>query len=71
MDINSVVRNIFWERIIRVSSQISCEEVHNLPSSVDRRFMEWIKNGGKQSFWLQYNIVSICFINITILTTMV
>ena len=37
-----------WDRIKEVSSQISKEDVHKLTSSVDRRLMDLIRNGGKR-----------------------
>ena len=37
-----------WERILKVSSQISPEVVKKLTSSVDERLVKLIQNGGKQ-----------------------
>ena len=37
-----------WERIKKVSSEITHRQVHTLTSSVDRRLIDLIKNGGKR-----------------------
>ena len=37
-----------WERIKKVSSEITPQQVHTLTSSVDRRLIDLIKNGGKR-----------------------